>query len=658
MIIDKIILHNFGVYLGRQSLSLRPKNEKKPIILIGGLNGVGKTTLLDAFQLALFGKLANCSGKGSMAYDKFLLNSIHKSVDPNEGAAVIIKFRHSVNGIEYTYQVNRSWRMNGKNIKETLEVLCNNEFDPVVTEAWYEHVEQFMPLRISSLFFFDGEKIKDFADFKNSTALISTGINQLLGLDLIDQLSTDLVALEKRKKIKLSDKTSRKEIFLIESEIVDLTKKKDDHEWEIRASEKTLKLLEDQLKDIDEKFRVEGGELYQVREDLEARKNMALSELREINEKLIDLAGSELPLILQSNRLRKILKQSKIEEQATDNKKLYNTLKKRDGSIKRELKSSGIPQKVITEVSKILNKDLKRRAKFKQIEKYLNLDLKTKDLITSVLADLNKSKISTLKDIIEHKKDIQEEIENIERQLAKVPDAEAIAQIIEKKEKIELSKNEADINHGVLLKELQDIERAIAIAERQMEKKLDKKFSAEYEHDSAYRIIKHSEKSRATLELFKERVVRHHLDKIQKRVLEAFKKLLRKEALVSRLELDTKSFQPEIIGSDNKPIDVLRLSAGERQLLAVSLLWGLAQASERPLPTIIDTPLGRLDATHRTHLVKRYFPFASHQVLLLSTDEEINDKYYRMIKPWLSKTYHLKFNESNQSTEIKNGYFW
>ena len=658
MILDEITIHNFGVYLGRQTVSLQPKSDQKPVILIGGLNGVGKTTLLDAFQLALFGKFANCSNRGSLAYDKYLQKSIHKSVDPKDGAAINIKFRHSANGIEHSYQVNRSWRLNRKNLTETVEVLCDGKFDPVITDAWHEHAEQFIPLRISSLFFFDGEKIKDLAEFGKSTELISTGINQLLGLDLINQLITDLMVLEKRKRIKLTDKVKRLRIELIESKFRDLAKQKEDLEWQIMDSEKTGNFLETQTKEIDEKFRLEGGELYQKREELESKRSSALKELSEVHGKLVDYAGSELPIALLSDSLGQIIQQSEIEEKAIDNEKLYDTLKERDETIKTALKAKGISKKVLSEIEKLLDKDLRERAVFKQVEKYLNIDSETRNAISYILEESIKAVTSDVKDLIVHKNDIEEEIENLDRQLANVPDAEAIVQLIEKKEKARLSKQEADISHSVLLKELQNIEKALATAEKDMEKELEKEFNAEYEHNSAVRIIKYSEKSRKTLELFKERVIKHHLERIQRFVLAAFRQLLRKETLVSGLILDPKTYEPEIVGSDGKAIDVQRLSAGERQLLAISLLWGLAQASGRPLPTIIDTPLGRLDTTHRTHLVKRYFPYASHQVLLLSTDEEINEKYYRMIKPWVSQEYHLQFNESDQSTTIEKGYFW
>ena len=62
MILDSIILENFGAYGGRQEAILTPE-EGKPIILFGGMNGGGKTTLLDAVQLAFYGPKARIDRK-------------------------------------------------------------------------------------------------------------------------------------------------------------------------------------------------------------------------------------------------------------------------------------------------------------------------------------------------------------------------------------------------------------------------------------------------------------------------------------------------------------------------------------------------------------------------------------------------------------------
>jgi len=153
-------------------------------------------------------------------------------------------------------------------------------------------------------------------------------------------------------------------------------------------------------------------------------------------------------------------------------------------------------------------------------------------------------------------------------------------------------------------------------------------------------------------------VIRKHAERLERLVLESFTHLLRKRALVTGLKIDPGTFRIELTGGDGKPLALDRLSAGERQLLATSLLWGLAKASGRPLPTIIDTPLGRLDSSHRRHLLDRYFPVASHQVVLLSTDEEVDEASLARLKPFVGRSYTLTFDERTHSTTINSGYFW
>lgn len=88
------------------------------------------------------------------------------------------------------------------------------------------------------------------------------------------------------------------------------------------------------------------------------------------------------------------------------------------------------------------------------------------------------------------------------------------------------------------------------------------------------------------------------------------------------------------------------------------MLWALTICSGRPLPFIIDTPLGRLDSEHRERIVNEFFPNASHQMVILSTDTEIDQVYFQDLMPHVAKTYLLEFDEKENMTKIIPGYFW
>jgi DNA sulfur modification protein DndD len=77
----------------------------------------------------------------------------------------------------------------------------------------------------------------------------------------------------------------------------------------------------------------------------------------------------------------------------------------------------------------------------------------------------------------------------------------------------------------------------------------------------------------------------------------------------------------------------------------------------RPPSQIIDTPLGRLDSKHRKFFVENYFPNAGHQVILLSTDEEIVGGYYNSLKNSIAQEYLVEYDEVAQSSVVSNGYF-
>jgi DNA sulfur modification protein DndD len=148
------------------------------------------------------------------------------------------------------------------------------------------------------------------------------------------------------------------------------------------------------------------------------------------------------------------------------------------------------------------------------------------------------------------------------------------------------------------------------------------------------------------------------IDRLSRLIGDSFRFLLRKKALVERISIDPETFTITLYDDTGRPVPKRRLSEGEKQIFAVSVLWGLSRASARPLPAIIDTPMARLDAEHRNHLVERYFPHASHQVIVLSTDTEIDRQYFHDLQPYIARAYHLNYDETDKMTRAEEGYFW
>ena len=107
-----------------------------------------------------------------------------------------------------------------------------------------------------------------------------------------------------------------------------------------------------------------------------------------------------------------------------------------------------------------------------------------------------------------------------------------------------------------------------------------------------------------------------------------------------------------------KRIDISRLSKGERQIFILSLYWAIIELSGQDIPFIIDTPYARIDANHRKEISEKFFPNISKQVVILSTDEEINEEYYEIIKPYIAKEYLLINDESQNRTTVEQHYFF
>ena len=655
MILDAIIIENFGVYGGSQEIDLSPRKDK-PVILFGGLNGGGKTTLLDALQLAFYGRKAKVSKRGKLSYNDYLQSAIHAGADPGEGARIGLRFRRILGGQEHHFLVARSWRVGARGIEETVTVMHDGELDPQLAEHWAEYIEGFLPSGIAHLFFFDGEQIKELAEGENSGEMLRTAVHSLLGLDLVERLENDLRVLERKKRGESGDPVALQQAVMAEEEVERLFAEEGRLYKEIVSKKRDTVQLDKKVAAKEDEYRKAGGELFDRRKQLEARRNELQQSVAAEEESLRHLAAGPAPLLMLTSLLATVEKQVWGDAEIQRQKVLLEVIQERDQQMLAALKTA--PKPLADTLRKWLDQDQQKRRETAGRELALGAD-------ESVLAELRHLRAHALpKSAAEidrhlHKLEgLRVELDRMEREVTRIPSKEAIATLQIELDSISQRRQQATLELGSLEARFTQTSRQLGEAKKRAENAGRRVAELGLDDEDRERILRHSQKARDTLVKFREEVTRRHVSRIEALILECFTQLLRKRGLVSAIQIDPVTFELRLTGGDGLPLSFDKLSAGERQLLATSLLWGLARASGRPIPTVIDTPLGRLDSTHRQHLVERYFPVAAHQVILLSTDEEIHEQNLPRLKPAIARSYRLEFDDALRRTTVEPGYFW
>lgn len=659
MLLEEVTIRNVGLFRHSHTINLAPPSPRRPIVLIGGLNGSGKTTLLDSIQLVLYGKRARCSNRGTLAYEEYLRRSINSAAIPHEEASITLQFRQWSNGREHVYRVRRAWMVTSTGVSEHVAVLRDNSLDRVLTDTWMEVVEEIIPSEISHLFFFDGEKIESFADIESSKQLLAKAVHSLLGLDVVNRLNADLVALERRKHTALKTDVERRQIDDAKAEIKQLDEQRDDL-LVLRATKQND--LDRRLKDLREAetlYEKSGGLLFEQREKLEEGHSSTRQTLQEVEKELRGCAEGVAPLLIVQDLLANVSEQLLREETAAEAQIVLQVLSERDEQLLEVAKSYKIPRTALDALVAFLGEDRKRRSSSSEnVAAYLQLSVDgrqdLRDLRSVVLAQAHKQ----IEGLLLQANELQSHLIDLERKLASVPAEDFIVEVTAKRRTAQTEADEVRAGLAEIDAEIKRINELREQKHSKMVAQIEKAVEGQFESEDAQRIIIHSKRIRETLGQFRTSVVERHVNRIATLVLDSFRRLLRKESLISDLKIDMQTFALDLRSAEGKVLSPDRLSAGERQLLAVSMLWGLARASGRPLPVVIDTPLGRLDASHRGKLVASYFPHASHQVLLLSTDKEIDSEYFERLKPFIGHAYHLEYNDSTSTSQIKPGYFW
>ena len=651
MLFEELKISNFGIYQGEHVINLEVE-DGKPIILLGALNGGGKTTFLDAIQLVLYGKHAKCSNRAGTGYGAFLSSCKNSFAPVSAETFLSLTFLHRTENHVRRYQINRSWKAKGSETKDTIKVFVDNEFDKHLSQYWDDFVNEFIPLSLSDLFFFDGEKIENLAHPQRSSELVRTGIESLLGLDLLTQLQIDLSQVDKKRRANNVDRDVMAKVEFCEDEM-------GQHNIVISDLKKELAEIEQQLGDANiainksrQAVRSSGAHLIEKRDELKFELGAVETKLKLNKAEQIKLAAGVGPLSLVKDLIEQTKAQIYIESEVKKAKVLEEAINAYDEKILTTLKTSSASKETFEQVSQIMTEQAQKRQQLVNVECYLNTDLSIFNGLDERIDGEEKQRKRLKKEEVL----IQEQHAFLQKQLDTIPAYDAVQPLM-----LELAECEASYKnlHFRLKQKQQLLEQATArsvVLSNRYANLLTQQNKDTFEQKRTIQVTEHIKKIKLNLQSFAEQLISENIVRLQSLVRKKFDELGRKSQLISDLKICPKTFSITLYDSAENALEPAKLSAGERQLLSIAILWGLAEASGKELPTVIDTPLGRLDGKHRSNLVNNYFPKAGPQVILLSTDEEIVSSYHQQLKPYISREFHISYNEQDKTSVFNEGY--
>ncbi|ACQ93198.1 DNA sulfur modification protein DndD [Tolumonas auensis DSM 9187] len=663
MLITKLSLNNFRVFCGLHEIDLTPssaahnaKGEEIPgtersIILFGGLNGAGKTSILTAVRLALYGRLSFGKPLHNNEYIEELSELIHKGngINSPENAYIELAFTHNQAGSENTYKVTRSWKK-GKADKLILE-----QDGKDLSELSYDQCQGFLneliPNGIADLFFFDGEKIAELAEDESGT-ILNTAVKRLLGLDVIAKLKSDLNIYLKKQGATLLETSIKQQL-----DNLDETRIKHERNAEKLRHEANQVLIQiehvsQEIQKLEAELSSSGGAWAETREQEEQKIDQLLKEKLELEKQIRMEMETSLPFALAPNSMKALLSQIE-KERALKQKQHFakeldgflDTLRK---DLSFRLADSNVAMDAIADCFNYYVSDDSNQA--------LLLDISDRQA-NAIEYQVNQSSHRSYERFDKARSrlgQVEELLDNISQNVARAPEKEQLQGTLDKIRARDKKKQELCSDYQALLEDAKQELRLALETARQIQKLHDKHRDNANKNAS----VENAQNTILLLSKFADQLTKSRVKSLEQHFVESYKKLARKEDLQLCALINPKSFDVELIDEHGNKINRKAMSAGEKQIYAISILEALGKTSGRKLPIIIDTPLGRLDSHHRDKLVENYFPTASHQVVILSTDTEIDKDYIRLIEDDIAKTYEICFDGKSKSSHIKQGYFW
>ena len=654
----KVELHNFGIYKGTHEMCLTDQIGNRNITLVGGLNGRGKTTFHDSILIALYGKQAlQYIQEKARSYDKMLLDHINKHATDDETYVAVSLCLDDGTSL----RVKRAWTAKGKKVEHHIIVEKDGMVDKYLGESWSYYIEEILPFGIARFFFFNNEKITQLAD-DTSFEQIKSSIKSAIGVSSIEKAieHTDEV-IRRKKNALVAFENSEENIGYqdVEKQIADIDTRLAESTKQANVLERKCETLSAVLEAKEKEFWASGGDLSRNRDAIKAEMQKISFEVERVQEEIMQLTvDAATPLFMCRNLVTQSY-ENELTSQQTE-VKLYSNriIVNLHQQILDRLAACGLSKSDLRTVQDIVNEVLIGHIPNDATKETVkNMSATSMVLYQRLIAEVFQN-ITQRIDTLVNRVDTQEsELMSLDAHLGSAEEKALAMQLFDALKSVEGEKVLADAEYQRQLESIESLKRQrdIIVSKRiQLIKAIAEK---EHTNDDNARIVKYAAMSIEVLREFKVRLQREKVEKLSSTATKCFLELVEKDSLVSEIKIDTSTLDVTILDLDGNELLKNQLSAGEQQMFAVAIVWALALTSGYKAPVIIDTPMARLDSSHRANFVTKYLPAASSQVMVLSTDEEVYGRYLDLVRDNVVDYYTLLYREEEQCTSIVHGYF-
>ena len=286
-----------------------------------------------------------------------------------------------------------------------------------------------------------------------------------------------------------------------------------------------------------------------------------------------------------------------------------------------------------------------------------NMSATSMMLYEKIITDVFQTISQRIDSLANHVEAQESEWMSLDAHLGATDEKTLAMQLFDALKAIEREKAIADNEYQRQLESIESLKRQREILVNRRVQLIKQIAEKENANDDNARIVKYAAMSMEVLTEFKIRLQKEKVAKLSATATKCFKELVQKDSLVSAINIDPTTLDVTILDLDGNELLKHQLSAGEQQMFAISIVWALALTSGYKAPVIIDTPMARLDSSHRANFVTKYLPAASSQVMVLSTDEEVYGRYLDLVRDNVVDYYTLLYREEEQCTSIVHGYF-